>query len=171
MGDWVFVHWWARRSCISSRNTSIPAGSQRRGGGCSTRSLSLHAQVPVGSERPVCPAVSALRMDRRANLVLSLSVFSLIFANALLHIRGAILQKRYYPGVISSALIYIPLAIYRTPGTSRPASLTWPQAGLSVLLGARLYGPAHAPTSCAARCMPAGYERANSFVVDEGLST
>jgi len=76
----------------------------------------------------------------RANLVLSLSAFSLIFANALLHIRGAILQKRYYPGVISSALIYIPLAIYAYAGFLSAGQLTWPQAGLSVLLGAACMG-------------------------------
>lgn len=51
----------------------------------------------------------------KANLVLSLSVFSLVFANAVLHIRGAIATKRYYPGVISGALIYIPLVVSRTP--------------------------------------------------------
>ena len=39
----------------------------------------------------------------KANLVLSLSVFSLVFANAVLHIRGAIVTKKYYPGVISGA--------------------------------------------------------------------
>ncbi|MBN1273002.1 MAG: HXXEE domain-containing protein [Candidatus Aminicenantes bacterium] len=47
-----------------------------------------------------------------SNLVLSLSVFSLIFVNAVLHIRGTIVTKRYYPGVVSGTLIYIPLAIY-----------------------------------------------------------
>jgi hypothetical protein len=72
----------------------------------------------------------------KANLVLSLSVFSLVFANAVLHIRGAIVTKRYYPGVISGVLIYIPLAIYAYSMFLVSGQLTWLQGGLSVLLGA-----------------------------------
>ncbi len=72
----------------------------------------------------------------KANLVLSLSVFSLVFANAVLHIRGAIVTKRYYPGVISGALIYIPLAVYAYSMFLVSGHLTWLQGGLSVLLGA-----------------------------------
>jgi hypothetical protein len=34
----------------------------------------------------------------RANYVLSMSAFGLVFANAMLHIRGAIIRKGYYPG-------------------------------------------------------------------------
>ena len=71
----------------------------------------------------------------KANLVISLSAFSLIFANALLHIRGAIVTKRYYPGVISGALVYIPLAIYAYSVYLASGQLTWLQGGLSVLLG------------------------------------
>jgi hypothetical protein len=72
----------------------------------------------------------------RANLVLSLSVFALVFANAVLHIRGAIVTKRYYPGVISGALIYIPLAVYAYTLFISSRELTWLQGGLSFLLGA-----------------------------------
>jgi hypothetical protein len=71
----------------------------------------------------------------KANLVFSLSFFSLIFANAVLHIRGAIVTKRYYPGVISSVLIYMPLAIYAYAMFLISGQLTWLQGGLSVLLG------------------------------------
>lgn len=71
----------------------------------------------------------------KANLVLSLSAFSLIFANAMLHIRGAIVTKRYYPGVITGALVYIPLAIYAYSMFLVSRQLTWLQGGLSVLLG------------------------------------
>src|SRR4030042_1401854 len=35
----------------------------------------------------------------KTNLVISLSIFGLIFTNAILHIRGAFIQKGYYPGV------------------------------------------------------------------------
>ena len=71
----------------------------------------------------------------RANLVLSLSVFSLVFTNAVLHIRGAIVTKRYYPGVISGVLIYIPLALYAYFVFLSSRQITWLQAGLSFLLG------------------------------------
>jgi hypothetical protein len=71
----------------------------------------------------------------KANLVLSLSVFGLIFANAVLHIRGAIVTKRYYPGVISGALIYIPLVVYAYSVFLSSRQLTWLQGGLSFLLG------------------------------------
>jgi hypothetical protein len=72
----------------------------------------------------------------KANLVLSLSVFSLVFANAVLHIRGTIVTKRYYPGVISGTLIYIPLAVYAYSVFLLSGQLTWRQGSLSVLLGA-----------------------------------
>jgi len=76
----------------------------------------------------------------KANLVLSLSVFGLIFANAVLHIRGAIVGKRYYPGVISGALIYIPLMVYAYFVFLSSRQLTWLQAGLSFLLGVLYMG-------------------------------
>jgi len=76
----------------------------------------------------------------KANLVLSLSVFSLVFVNAMLHIRGAIITKRFYPGVISGALIYIPLAVYAYSVFLSSRQLTWLQAGLSFLLGVLYMG-------------------------------
>ena len=76
----------------------------------------------------------------KANLVLSLSVFSLVFANAVLHIRGAIVTKRYYPGVISGVLIYIPLAVYAYSVFLSSRQLTWLQAGFSFLLGVLYMG-------------------------------
>jgi hypothetical protein len=76
----------------------------------------------------------------KANLVLSLSVFSLVFANAVLHIRGAIVTKKYYPGVISGALIYIPLAVYAYSVFLSSRQLTWLQAGFSFLLGVLYMG-------------------------------
>jgi hypothetical protein len=76
----------------------------------------------------------------KSNLVLSMSVISLVFVNAVLHIRGTIVTKRYYPGVISGALIYIPLAIYAYFVLLSSAQLTWIQAGLSFLMGVVLMG-------------------------------
>ncbi len=76
----------------------------------------------------------------KSNLVLSMSVFSLVFVNAVLHIRGTIVTKKYYPGVISGVLIYIPLAVYAYFVFLSSAQLTWIQAGLSFLLGVVLMG-------------------------------
>jgi len=69
------------------------------------------------------------------NFIFSLSVFGLVFANAVLHIRGAILTKRYYPGVISSILIYIPLAIYAYARFLVSEEITWLEGAFSFLLG------------------------------------
>ena len=71
----------------------------------------------------------------KTNLMLSLSIFGLIFANAVLHIRGAIINKGYYPGVISGSFIYIPLTVYAYYVFISSRQLTWLQAGLSFLLG------------------------------------
>ena len=76
----------------------------------------------------------------KSNLVLSMSVFGLVFANAVLHIRGAVLTKRYYPGVISAAVIYIPLMVYGYSVFLSSRQLTWPQAGFSFLLGVLYMG-------------------------------
>jgi len=76
----------------------------------------------------------------KADLVLSLSVFSLAFANAVLHIRGVIVTKNYYPGVISGALIYIPLTVYAYSLFLSSRQLTWSQACLSFILGVLYMG-------------------------------
>jgi len=76
----------------------------------------------------------------KTNLVLSLSIFGLIFANAVLHIRGAIINKGYYPGVISGVVIYIPITVYAYSLFLTSRQLTWIQAGLSFLLGVMYMG-------------------------------
>jgi hypothetical protein len=76
----------------------------------------------------------------KANLVFSLSVFGLIFANAILHIRGAIIKKGYYPGVISGVFIYIPITVYAYSLFITSQQLTLMQAGLSFILGGLYMG-------------------------------
>jgi hypothetical protein len=71
----------------------------------------------------------------RTNLVLSLSPFSLIFVNALLHIRGSIVTRGYYPGMITSVFLYIPLAVYVYSRFIMSGQLTWRAGVLSILLG------------------------------------
>ena len=74
------------------------------------------------------------------NLILSMSVISLIFVNSVMHIRGVLVTKKYYPGVISGALIYIPFAIYAYSVFLSSGQLTWIQASISFLLGVLYMG-------------------------------
>ena len=46
------------------------------------------------------------------SLVLSLSVASLLFLNALMHIVGVVKAREYMPGVISGVVLYLPLSLY-----------------------------------------------------------
>lgn len=71
----------------------------------------------------------------KSNLIFSLSVFGLVFINALLHIRGAIVNKRYYPGLISSILLYIPLAVFAFYFFLSSRQLTWLHGIYSFMLG------------------------------------
>jgi len=45
-------------------------------------------------------------------LVFSMSVAGLLFINGLMHIIGCIRVKGYAPGVITGALLYVPLSVY-----------------------------------------------------------
>lgn len=71
----------------------------------------------------------------KANLIISLSAFSLVLFNGILHIRGSIINKGYYPGVISSVLIYFPLTIYAYWKYISEGQLTLLEGGLSIILG------------------------------------
>jgi len=46
------------------------------------------------------------------NVVFSLSIASLVFSNALMHIIPTVVWKEYSPGVITAVLLYIPLGAY-----------------------------------------------------------
>jgi hypothetical protein len=76
----------------------------------------------------------------KANLILSLSIFGLIFTNAALHIRGAIIKKGYYPGVITGIFIYVPITVYAYLYFITSQQLTWIRAGLSFALGVLYMG-------------------------------
>ena len=71
----------------------------------------------------------------KSNLVLSLSVFGLIFTNGMLHIRGALINRGYYPGVITGLFIYRPLTIYAHYYFINAGKLSWTEAVLSFILG------------------------------------
>jgi hypothetical protein len=55
------------------------------------------------------PALSGLTPE---GIAWWLSVVSIIGVNSYFHIKAVIVSKKYSPGVITSVLIYIPLAIY-----------------------------------------------------------
>ncbi len=71
-----------------------------------------------------------------ASLVFSLSIASLVFINAILHIRSAIITRGYYPGLITAVLLYIPLAVYAFAAFLLSGQLTWVEAVQAFLLGA-----------------------------------
>jgi len=47
-----------------------------------------------------------------SNPVFSLSVASLLFFNAVLHIAATARRRRYVPGIVSGVLLYLPLSLY-----------------------------------------------------------
>lgn len=69
------------------------------------------------------------------SLVFSLSVASLLFINALMHIVGTVKTKRYCPGVISGMFLYIPLALYAYQHFVSAGQLTFFEGIISVLMG------------------------------------
>ncbi len=73
-------------------------------------------------------------------IVFSLSVAALIFINACIHIIGAIRFRRYAPGLVSAALLYVPLALYAYDLAITSERLT-PLGGVGALfLGAVWHG-------------------------------
>jgi len=69
------------------------------------------------------------------SLLFSLSVASLIFINALLHLVMTVITKRYSPGVVSAALLYIPLALLAYYLSANSGQLTLFEGVGSGLLG------------------------------------
>lgn len=79
------------------------------------------------------------------SLAFSLSVASLLFLNALVHLLGAVKARGYAPGVISGVLLYLPLSLYAYYLFAISGKLTLPEGIVSALLGV-LY-----------QAVPAGY--------------
>jgi hypothetical protein len=141
MGDWVFAALVGAAAVHIFEEYVYPGGfsdALRRLLPRATHLFTRKFHVVVNGLLFVLSLASAF--IGKSNLVLSLSVFGLVFANAVLHIRGAIVTKRYYPGVISGALIYIPLAVYAYAVFLSSRQLTWLQGGLSFLLGMMYMG-------------------------------
>jgi hypothetical protein len=53
-----------------------------------------------------------LILDEQNGIAIWLTIGSVIFFNAIFHIRGAVKTKKYSPGMITSLLLYIPLTVY-----------------------------------------------------------
>jgi hypothetical protein len=70
-----------------------------------------------------------------ANLVFSLSVVSLVFINALIHLGATVSMRRYSPGVASAILFYVPLAFLAYYLAARSRQLTLSSSVGAVLLG------------------------------------
>jgi hypothetical protein len=56
--------------------------------------------------------VLPLMLDASNGIALWLTMASVVFFNAFFHIRGMVRTRTYIPGVVSSIIFYIPLAIY-----------------------------------------------------------
>jgi hypothetical protein len=70
-----------------------------------------------------------------SNLVFSLSVASLIFVNALIHLAPTINMRRYSPGAASALVLYVPLAVYAYYLAARSGRLTLVDGVRATLLG------------------------------------
>jgi hypothetical protein len=71
----------------------------------------------------------------RNNLVFSLSVASLLFINALVHIGATLRARGYAPGIASSILLYLPLSLYAYYVFISSGQMAWPELVASGLLG------------------------------------
>ena len=70
------------------------------------------------------------------SIVFGLSVASLLFFNALMHIWGAVKARGYTPGVVSGVVLYLPLSLYAYYLAVEMGELTLGGGALSGLLGA-----------------------------------
>jgi hypothetical protein len=66
---------------------------------------------------------------------LGLSIASLLFLNALMHIEGSIRAKGYAPGLISGILLYLPLSSYAAYLLAASGRLTLTESIAAALLG------------------------------------
>lgn len=60
----------------------------------------------------VVMCILPLILDAQTGIALWLSMASIIFFNAIFHIRGAGRSGKYSPGVVTSVVLYIPIAVY-----------------------------------------------------------
>lgn len=68
-------------------------------------------------------------------LTLALSVASLVLVNAAIHIVGTLALRRYSPGVVSAAVLYLPLGLCAFYVAARTGELSLGTGARAVLLG------------------------------------
>ena len=79
---------------------------------------------------------SMLAMIVGRNLpIFSMSIAGLLFINALMHIGACVRIKGYSPGVVTGALLYLPLSIYAYALFLGSSQLTWGGILITGLLG------------------------------------
>jgi Protein of unknown function with HXXEE motif len=71
--------------------------------------LSMRLAVAVNAAFLALMAAAAIVAD--ANPRFSLSAASLCFANGVLHVVGTVRTNRYSPGLVTGAVLYLPLAV------------------------------------------------------------
>ncbi len=69
------------------------------------------------------------------SLIFGLSVASLLFINALVHIGATLRARGYAPGIVSSVLLYLPLSLYAYYVFISSGQIAWPELAASGLLG------------------------------------
>ncbi len=69
------------------------------------------------------------------SLIFGLSVTSLLFINALVHMGATLRARAYTPGIISSILLYLPLSLYAYYVFISSGQIAWPELATSGLLG------------------------------------
>jgi chromate transport protein ChrA len=63
------------------------------------------------------------------------SFAAVILINALVHIAASIKQKRYNPGLLTSIILFIPVAIYYFYEMNKQDKLSWADIAMSVFIG------------------------------------
>ena len=90
------------------------------------------AAIVNGLQLLLCVAALAVG---RSNLAFSLSVAGLLFINGLIHIIGSIRVKGYVPGVVTGAVLYLPVSVCAYYLFWRSGQLTLLEGIISGLLG------------------------------------
>lgn len=83
----------------------------------------------------IVTAMVAIARERGAALVALAWISFLMFANGLLHIVGTVAHARYAPGVVTSAVLYLPYAIWFGRQAIRGYAIDAGPAATAIILG------------------------------------
>ncbi len=99
------------------------------------RSLTVRLLVTINAILLTVCALLAVAGPSPANAATWLIVVSVLFWNAIFHVRAALRMRRYSPGVVSGILLYVPLALYGYPVLVRQGLASVPAAALCFAMG------------------------------------